>query len=417
MKKKSEQIDIVKQKAESLFPLLHEKARRHWAACEARALGYGGIAIVAAATGLSRPTIRLGLAELDSNSKSPQSGSCDELEGNPDRIRRCGAGRPAVSQIDSTLVRDLERLVDPATRGDPVSPLLWTSSSTRNLADALGKQGHTVSHQTVARLLRDLNYSLQANRKTLEGKKDHPDRDAQFRYISRMVCSFQSRGLPAVSMDCKKKELVGVYKNPGRRWEPKGKPTLVKSKDFPDKQLGKAAPYGVYDLTTNKGWVSVGISHDTSAFAVQSLRCWWNQMGQSAYPEAKELLITVDAGGSNGYRCRLWKFCLQAFADEVGMRIRVCHFPPGTSKWNKIEHRLFCRITENWKGRPLVSREVIVSLIGHTKTQEGFCVEAALDTNTYPTGIKVSDAQLDTIRLVRDKFHGDWNYEILPRDS
>jgi hypothetical protein len=416
MKRKSEQIESVKKKAEALFPLLHEKARRRWAACEARALGYGGISIVAAATGLSRPTIRRGLAELNSSSEATQADPAEEVEDDSCRIRRPGAGRPLVSQTDPILVRDLQRLIDPTTRGDPMSPLLWTCKSTRNLAETLGKQGHTVSHQTVARLLQDLDYSLQANRKTLEGE-DHPDRDAQFRYINRKVRSFQSRGQPVVSMDSKKKELVGTYKNPGRQWEPKGQPTLVKSKDFPDKQLGKAAPYGVYDLTANEGWVSVGISHDTSEFAVQSLRCWWNRMGQAAYPEAEELLITVDAGGSNGCRRHLWKFCLQVFADETGLKINVCHFPPGTSKWNKIEHRLFCHITENWRGRPLISHAVIVNLIGNTKTREGLRVESALDTNTYRKGIKVSDEELDTVCLVRAKFHGDWNYQLRPHDS
>ena len=329
--KTSAQIAAVRQKAESLFPLLHEKARRRWAACEARALGYGGISIVATATGLSRPTIRRGLVELDSHSKAPQA-SGEEIEDDSSHIRSPGAGRPRVSHTNPTLVRDLQRLVDPSTRGDPMSPLLWCCKSTRNLAETLEKQGHIVSHQSVARLLRDLDYRLQANRKTLEGE-DHPDRDAQFQQINRTVHSFQRRGQPVVSMDSKKKELVGNYKNSGRTWEPKGQPPLVKSKDFPDKQLGKAAPYGVYDLTTNAGWVSVGLSHDTSEFAVQSLRCWWNRLGQSSYPRARELLLTVDAGGSNGHRCRLWKLCLQTFADETGLKISVCHFPPLPAGW------------------------------------------------------------------------------------
>jgi hypothetical protein len=412
--KKSQYIETVKRKAEALFPLLHEKARRRWAACEARAIGYGGISIVAVATGLSRPTIRRGLAELDS-STGTGGDPADEEEDDAGRIRNPGAGRPLLTQDDPTLVRDLQRLVDPATRGDPMSPLLWTCKSTRNLADALSQQGHAVSHQTVATLLQNLDYRLQANRKTLEGQ-DHPDRDAQFQYINRKVRSFQRRGQPVVSMDGKKKELVGSYKNPGRRWEPQGQPTLVKSKDFPDKHRGKVAPYGVYDLTAKEGWVSVGVSHETSAFAVQTLRYWLARLGQPRYPEAEELLITVDAGGSNGVRCRLWKLCLQAFADDTGLKLSVCHFPPGTSKWNKIEHQLFCRITENWRGCPLVSQAVVVNLIGSTKTREGLRVEAALDPETYPKGIEVSDEEFDAIRLVRGRFHGDWNYQILPRD-
>jgi hypothetical protein len=413
MTEKNQHIETVKRKAEALFPLLHEKARRRWAACEARAIGYGGISIVAAATGLSRPTIRRGLAELESSTGTAGE-PADEEEDDADRIRNPGAGRPVLTQDDPTLVRDLQLLVDPATRGDPMSPLLWTCKSTRNLAAALSAQGHSVSHQTVARLLHDLDYRLQANRKTLEGE-DHPDRDAQFQYINRKVRSFQGRGQPVVSMDGKKKELVGSYKNPGRRWEPKGQPTRVKSKDFPDKRLGKVAPYGVYDLTAKEGWVSVGVSHETSEFAVHTLRYWFERMGHPRYPGAEELLITVDAGGSNGVRCRLWKLCLQTFADETGLKLSVCHFPPGTSKWNKIEHQLFCRITENWRGHPLVSHAVIVNLIGSTKTREGLRVEADLDPRTYPKGIEVSDDEFDAIHLVRSRFHGDWNYQILPR--
>jgi hypothetical protein len=414
MTNKRQQIEAVKRKAEALFPLLHEKARRRWAACEARAIGYGGITIVAAATGLSRPTIRRGLVELDSSTATPED-SADEQEDAAGRIRRPGAGRPLLTQDDPNLVRDLQQLVDPATRGDPMSPLLWTCKSTRNLADALNAQGHAVSHQTVARLLRALDYRLQANRKTLEGQ-DLPDRDAQFQHINRKVRSFQRRGQPVVSMDGKKKELVGTYKNPGRQWEPKGQPTPVKSKDFPDKDLGKVAPYGVYDLTAKEGWVSVGVSHETAAFAVQTLRYWFTRMGHRRYPEAEELLITVDAGGSNGLRNRLWKWSLQGFANETGLKLSICHFPPGTSKWNKIEHQLFCRITENWRGRPLISHAVVVNLIGSTKTREGLRVEAALDTRAYPEGIEVPDKEWDAIRLVRSRFHGDWNYQILPRD-
>jgi hypothetical protein len=311
------------------------------------------------------------------------------------------------------LIRDLKRLIDPATRGDPMSPLLWTCKSTRTLADALIELGHDLSHQTVGRLLVDLGYSLQANRKTEEGK-DHPDRDAQFEHINAQVRSFQRRGQPVVSVDTKKKEVVGNYKNPGREWEPKGQPRRVKSKDFPDKQLGKVAPYGVYDLTANEGWVSVGISSDTAEFAVESVRRWWYRMGRAVYPGAKELLITADAGGSNGSRNRLWKVCLQGLADETGLRIAVCHFPPGTSKWNKIEHRMFCHITENWRGRPLVSRAVVVNLIGSTRTRMGLKIQAELDDNTYEKGIKVTEQEMESVRLTRDKFHGDWNYRIEP---
>jgi hypothetical protein len=281
------------------------------------------------------------------------------------------------------------------------------------LADGLRALGHKVSHQTVGRLLVELGYSLQSNRKTEEGK-DHPDRDAQFGHINAKVRSFQRRGQPVVSVDTKKKENVGNYRNSGREWEPEGQPRRVKSKDFPDKELGKVAPYGVYDLTANEGWVSVGISHDTAEFAVESVKRWWYRMGRPTYPEAKELLITADGGGSNGSRNRLWKFCLQELANETGLQITVCHFPPGTSKWNKIEHRMFCHITENWRGRPLVSRAVIVNLIGSTKTREGLRVRAELDTNTYEKGIKVTKQEMESVRLEQDKFHGNWNYTIKP---
>jgi transposase len=372
------------------------------------ALGRGGISLVAAATGLSRPAIRRGITELNSPADK------EDADPSATRIRRPGGGRPRRTATDPTLLQELQRLVDPATRGDPMSPLRWTCKSTRRLAETLGSLGHDVSHQTVARLLTDLGYSLQANRKTEEGK-DHPDRDAQFEHINRKVRSFQRRGQPVVSVDTKKKELVGNYKNPGQEWQPKGQPATVKSKDFPDKELGKVSPYGVYDLTANEGWVSVGITHDTAAFAVESLRRWWDRMGKRLYPEATELLITADGGGSNGSRSRLWKVCLQRLADELGLRISVCHFPPGTSKWNKIEHRMFCHITENWRGRPLVSHGVVVNLIGSTKTRTGLRVEADLDTNDYETGIKVTDAEMGAVRLKKDKFHGNWNYKVIPR--
>jgi hypothetical protein len=407
----SAMISTVRQKYEALAPLLHEKARRCWAACEALSLGRGGISLVAAATRLSRPTIRRGIDEI-------QAGDHDSIGPRPNRprIRQPGGGRHSIAEADGTLIRDLKRLIDPATRGDPMSPLLWTCKSTRTLADALIEMGHDLSHQTVGRLLVDLGYSLQANRKTEEGK-DHPDRNAQFERINAQVRSFQRRGQPVVSVDTKKKEIVGNYKNPGREWEPNGQPRRVKSKDFPDKQLGKVAPYGVYDLTANEGWVSVGISHDTAEFAVESVRRWWYRMGRAVYPGAKELLITADAGGSNGSRNRLWKVRLQDLADETGLRIAVCHFPPGTSKWNKIEHRMFCHITENWRGRPLVNRAVVVNLIGSTRTRTGLQIQAELDTNTYEKGIKVTEQEMESVQLKREKFHGDWNYRIEPHSK
>jgi Rhodopirellula transposase DDE domain len=401
-------ISTVRQKYEALAPLLHEKARRCWAASEALALGRGGISLVATATELSRPTIRRGIAEL----RAGDSGPVDDRADHP-RVRRPGGGRHTLSASDGTLIQDLKRLIDPATRGDPMSPLLWTCKSTRNLADALAVLGHDLSHQSVGRILVEMGDSLQANRNTEEGK-DHPDRNDQFEHINRKVRSFQRRGQPVVSMDTKKKEIVGNYRRSGREWQPRGQPYQVKSKDFPDKELGKVAPYGVYDLTADEGWVSVGVDHDTAEFAVESLRRWWCRMGTRAYPGAKELLITVDSGGSNGNRNRLWKIRLQTLADATGLRITVCHFPPGTSKWNQIEHRMFCHITENWRGRPLISRAVVVNLIGSTRTRTGLRVQAELDTNRYEKGIKVTDDEMQSVQLERDQFHGDWNYSIKP---
>jgi len=401
-------IATLQKKYQVLSPVMDEKVRRRWAACEAMALGRGGITAVAEATGLSRPTIRAGLAEV-------QAGEVSDTETRDShRVRRPGGGRPPRTDHDPTLLQDLQALLEASTRGDPQSPLLWTSKSTRHLAEALVQQGHHVSHDTVARLLAALHYSLQANRKTKEGCT-HPDRDAQFEHITAQVRAFQRRGHPVVSVDAKKKELIGDFKNGGREWQPRGTPIEVRSKDFLDKELGKGIPYGVYDLTANNGWVSVGIDHDTARFAAESLRRWWQQMGSQVYPHATALLVTADAGGSNGYRIRLWKVALQEVADALGLRISVCHFPPGTSKWNKIEHRMFCHITENWRGRPLVSRAVIVNLIGNTKTRTGLTIKAALDENYYPTGIKVSDEELAAVHIKRDKFHGDWNYTILPR--
>jgi transposase len=391
-----------------LEPFLDERTRRLWAAVEARALGRGGIMRVAEATGLSRATIRAGLREL--NAPLP----ADLRPVTSERLRRPGGGRRPLIDSDPQLLRVLESLVDPVTRGDPMSPLRWTCKSAAHLAAELQEQGYAVSERTVNRLLHELGYSLQSNRKTLEGCH-HPDRDAQFQYLSRRVKAFQRQGQPVVSVDTKKKELVGQFCNSGREWQPRGQPERVKVHDFPDEELGKVIPYGVYDMATNTGWVSVGIDHDTAEFAVETLRRWWRHMGHDAYPHATRLLITADGGGSNGSRCRLWKVELQKLADEMGLRITVCHFPPGTSKWNKIEHRMFCHITENWRGRPLVSREVVVNLIGHTTTKTGLEVRSALDENRYPTGREVTDQQLEALSIKREKFHGEWNYTIKPR--
>lgn len=382
---------------------MNERLLRRWAASEAQALGWGGTSAVTKATGISRTTIRAGIADLHK--------STPELP--PGQIRKPGAGRRRLTERDPRLLDDLHTLLEPATRGDPEAPLLWTSKSTRNLADELVAHGHQVSHDTVGRLLEEIGYSLQANRKTLEGK-DHPDRDAQFTYINQQVRAFQKARQPVISVDAKKKELIGNYRNPGREWHRRSEPEEVRAKDFPDKVLGKAIPEGVYDLGRNEGWVSVGIDHDTAEFAAASIRRWWEEMGSPVYPRARRLLITADAGGSNGYRSRLWKVMLQGLANDLGLRITVCHFPPGTSKWNKIEHWLFSYITKNWRGRPLVSRGVIVNLIGHVRTASGLRVKAALDTNSYPEGIKVSDEELACVRLQRAEFHGDWNYTILP---
>jgi transposase len=395
----------IQEKYNALSAIMDERVRRCWAATEANSLGRGGITLVARATGLSRTTIQAGRAELGEG-RSDSEGS---------RIRRKGAGRPRLSQQDARLLSDLKGLLEPTTRGDPQSPLLWTCKSTRNLADELVARGHTISHDTVGRLLEEMDYSLQANRKTREGK-DHPDRDAQFNYINGKVQQLQRRGQPVVSVDTKKKELLGDFKQSGQEWRPQGCPEEVRMHDFRDKQLGIGIPYGVYDLTSNNGWVSVGIDHDTAQFATETLRRWWTKMGSLAYPQAEELLITADGGGSNSSRARLWKVCLQELADALAVRISVCHFPPGTSKWNKIEHRMFCHITENWRGRPLLSRAVIVNLIGNTKTRTGLHINAELDTASYPTKIKVTDEELASVRIKRAKFHGNWNYTILPHE-
>jgi Rhodopirellula transposase DDE domain len=380
-------VETIRVKYERLRPLMTERMRRHWAACEALALGWGGSSAVATATGLSRTTIWTGVLEVQE-----QHGlSAAEIQ--PHRIRAPGGGRAARQEEDATLIRDLESLVAPTTRGDPMSPLRWTCKSTRQLAAALQEQGHQVSYRTVAALLHSLDYRLQGLSKTREGGS-HRDRNAQFEYINRHVRAFQKRGQPVISVDTKKKELVGDFKNPGREWQPEGQPEEVRVHDFKDKELGKVIPYGVYDPTHNNGWVSVGIDHDTAHFATETMRRWWQEMGRPDYPQAGELLVTADGGGSNSSRSRLWKVAVQALADDLGLAITVCHFPPGTSKWNKIEHRLFCHITNNWRGRPLVSRAVIVNLIGSTTTTTGLHVEAQLDTNSYATKLKVTDDEL-----------------------
>jgi len=372
------------------------------AAAEALALGWGGITAVSHATGLSRKTIARGIQELQGGESAP-----------PGRIRRAGGGRKKTIDKDPTLLTDLERLVEPTTRGDPESPLRWTCKSVRRLAAQLGQRGHQVSHQLVSELLHALDYRLQANRKTREGDS-HPDRDAQFGHISTTADAFLSAGDPVISVDTKKKELVGDFKNSGREWQPTGEPEEVRIHDFPLPELGRVSPYGVYDLAENAGWVNVGIDHDTAAFAVESIRRWWQQAGRERYLQTHRLLITADGGGSNGSRTRLWKRELQELADETGLAIAVCHFPPGTSKWNKIEHRLFAFISQNWRGHPLVSYAVILDLIAATTTTTGLTVTSSLDTNTYPAGIKVSDEEMAAIRLERDAFHGEWNYTILP---
>jgi hypothetical protein len=395
----------VREKLDLLAPLFDEQTRRLWAAAEAQVLGRSGISLVARATGLSRTTIHQGLKDL------VELRETKGLE-KKKRIRAVGGGRKPIDEYDPTLRRDLELLVDPVTRGDPESPLRWTCKSTRQLAAALVEQGHVVGRQKVADLLAELGYSLQANRKTKEGSANHPDRDQQFAYINEQAVAFQQRKQPVISVDTKKKELVGEFTNGGQEWQPKGEPEQVQGHDFPDPKLGKANPYGVYDQHADVGWVSVGTDHDTSEFAVESIRRWWNKMGRLRYPDAAELLITADGGGSNGYRVRLWKVALQRFANETGLRISVCHFPPGTSKWNKIEHRMFSHISMNWRGRPLISHEVIVNLIGSTTTQSGLTINAELDTNLYPKGIRISDEELETVNLTKASFHGEWNYAI-----
>jgi transposase len=400
-------IEAVRLKYQHLDPLMNERLRRQWAACEAFSLKRGGVAAVAKATGLSRTTIWAGLKAL----RQPANEGMAELPA--ERSRVPGGGRPTRVDTDPTLARALEALVEPTTRGDPQSPLRWTCKSTRKLAEELQRQDHRVGYRTVAALLHHLGYSLQALRKTREGAS-HPDRNAQFEHINRQVRAFQRRGQPVISVDTKKKELVGDFKNGGQAWQPQKTPEPVRTHDFADKKLGKVIPYGVYDPTHNAGWVSVGIDHDTAYFAAETIRRWWQEMGRQVYPKATGLLVMADAGGSNSSRSRLWKVALQGLADSLHLRISVCHFPPGTSKWNKIEHRMFCHITNNWRGRPLLSRSVIVNLIGNTTTKTGLRITAALDTNQYSTGLKVSNEQLAAVHIKRDSFHGEWNYTISP---
>ena len=399
-------IERIRQKYLALVPMMDERMRRQWAATEASDLGWGGVSTVSVATGLARNTITVGAGEVEYRQAHPK-----EVVGV--RIRGPGGGRKSLSETDPGLLEALDALVDPATRGHPESPLRWTCKSTSTLAEELGRQNHAVSDRSVATLLKRSGYSLQANRKTREGSS-HPDRNAQFEYISQQVIAFQERHQPVVSVDTKKKELVGEFKNAGAEWQPQGQPEKVKVHDFPDKKLGKAIPYGVYDLASNEGWVSVGIDHDTAQFATASIRRWWQEMGSPRFPRATKLMITADGGGSNSSRSRLWKVALQELANDLGLKLQVCHFPPGTSKWNKIEHRLFCFITKNWRGRPLTSYEVIVNLISNTTTKNGLTVRAALDTNHYETGIEISDDALARVKLTPATFHGEWNYTIRP---
>ena len=399
------EISTIKVKYKVIKSCLSEKGKRLWAAVEVNSYGRGGFNAVCLATGLSSATISKGLKELANDSFSEK-----------DRIRKSGGGRKKLSQIQSNLVPDLEQLIEPTTRGDPESHLKWTCKSTRNLAKSLNQKGYRISHTTVASLLRKLNYSLQSNKKTLEGSS-HADRDGQFNYINSSVTIMNNLKQPTISVDTKKKENIGNYKNNGREFCKKGNPLKVQGHDFPDKRLGKVVPYGIYDIGKNKGWVSVGISSDTAEFAVNSIRTWWYKMGLLLYPAAKELLITADCGGSNGYKVRLWKYELQRFATESDLRIHVRHFPPGTSKWNKIEHRLFSYISKNWRGQPLLTREIVVNLIGNTKTNKGLEVKAVLDKSNYIKGKKISKDEFNSIKIKGDEFHPEWNYTILPQKT
>ena len=394
---------IIQEKYKALNEILDERGKRIWAAVEARSLQHGGISKVAKATGLSRTTIHVGFKELESGESSAP----------PGRIRKKGGGRKPLTHHAPDIISALDALIEPTTRGDPESPLRWTCKSTRHLAQELKQQGYSIGDRKVAELLHDMGYSLQANAKTIEGTQ-HPDRNAQFEHISARTKAFQRRNQPVISVDTKKKELVGNFKNNGREWQPQGAPQETNVHDFQDKELGKVIPYGVYDVTDNSGWVSVGIDHDTADFAVDSILSWWKHMGSQAYPAAGELLICADSGGSNSSRSRLWKLGLQRLADIIGLPINVCHLPPGTSKWNKIEHRMFSFITQNWRGQPLVSHETVVNLIGNTTTTTGLHIKAKLNRKKYQLGVKVSNAELSKVNLKPAKFHGDWNYTVTP---
>ncbi len=397
-------VEWIREKYVALVADLDERGRRRWAAAEARSLGWGGVAAVAQATGMSDRTVRNGIRELDDPDAAPS-----------DRQRRAGAGRRSREIEQPKLIEALDALVAPDARGDPCSPLRWTCKSTRTLARELRRQGYQVSSTKIGQLLRAQGYSLQANRKTIEGKQ-HPDRDAQFEHINKRVGAFQRTGQPAISIDTKKKEPLGNMKNAGRTYRRQGDPQAVTTHDFPDRELGKAVPYGVYDIALNEAGVSVGVSHDTAEFAVAAIHRWWKRLGKKRYPAAKRLLITADCGGSNSPRTRLWRWALQQFANKTGLKIELCHYPPGTSKWNKIEHRLFCHITRNWQGVPLESHEVVVNLIGSTKTEAGLEVHAWLDKSQYEKSKKISDDQLAEVQIKRNTFHGEWNYNILPID-
>jgi len=411
-KVRAEKQKRIRERYDRLKAFLDERSRRLWAANEAVAFGQGGIRAVAEALGMSPRTVMDGSRELKSD------GGAEEKTVAPGRQRRPGGGRKRLIEHQPEVVKAIEAIVDPATRGDPMTPLKWTSKSLSKISVELKQQGWSASPKTVGRILsEDLKYSLQGLKKTKEGTKQHPDRDAQFQYLSQQCRDFQQRGQPVISVDAKKKELIGDFKNGGREWHPQGKPEPVRTHDFEDKELGKGIPYGVFDTSRNQGWVSVGVDHDTAEFAVSSIRNWWTHMGRSAYPQARELLITADAGGSNGYRIRLWKRELQKLADETGLTLTVCHFPPGTSKWNKIEHRMFCHITANWRGRPLSSLEVTVNLIAGTTTQKGLTIQAGLDLGSYEKGIEVSEEEMSRVQLKPADFHGEWNYTITSRNS
>lgn len=400
-------ITEIRKKYHQLSRALDERSRRIWAATEAMSIGWGGVSLVAEATGLARNTISSGIAEL----KSRKAGRPSKAE--VERLRKPGAGRKRISVDDPKLLVNLESLVESTTRGDPESPLRWTCKSVRRLADELVEMGHVISYGSVATLLSEMGYSLQANQKTKEGESD-PDRNEQFEYINRQTKAFQKRGQPVISVDTKKKELIGDFKNSGQEWHPKGAPEKVRVHDFEYKELGKGIPYGVYDISENRGWVSVGTDHDTAEFAVQTIRNWWLQMGLHSYSKAKELLIMADGGGSNGSRSRLWKLEIQRLANETGLTISVSHFPPGTSKWNKIEHRMFSFITKNWRGKPLVSHQVMVKLIGNTTTRSGLKINAQIDNASYETGRKVTNQEFEKINIIPAQFRGDWNYKIKP---